>query len=82
MARNNSMNCSCGNPSIKTRFITRPYCKDCDDQLKANFRDTELDFETVYDSIVEACCKQYCEVEPDGYCEHKCPSVLIRHGVI
>ena len=34
------------------------------------------------DSTVPACCDQGCEVEPDGKCEHGCPSVLIQLGVI
>lgn len=34
------------------------------------------------DSIVPACCKEGCEVEPDGECEHGCPSVLLALGVI
>lgn len=35
-----------------------------------------------YDSIVPACCDDGCEVEPDGYCQHRHPSILIRLGVI
>ncbi len=34
------------------------------------------------DSIVPACCSQGCEVEPDGYCEHGHPSVLLYNGMI
>lgn len=34
------------------------------------------------DSVVPACCDEGCEVEPDGRCEHKCPSVLLELGVI
>lgn len=29
-----------------------------------------------------ACCKDECRTEPDGYCEHGCPSVLIMMGLI
>lgn len=29
-----------------------------------------------------ACCKHECQVEPDGYCEHGNPSVLIMQGLI
>lgn len=36
----------------------------------------------VMDSIVPACCDEGCEVEPDGKCEHGCPSVLIALGLI
>jgi hypothetical protein len=38
--------------------------------------------EGAYDSIVPACCKEGCEVEPDGRCEHGCPSVMLKLGVI
>jgi hypothetical protein len=34
------------------------------------------------DSIVPATCEQGCEVEPDGTCEHGCPSVLVASGLI
>jgi hypothetical protein len=34
------------------------------------------------DSIVPACCKRGCQVEPDGHCEHACPSVLLELGTI
>ena len=34
------------------------------------------------DSIAPACCKEGCEVEPDGTCEHGCPSVLMAAGLI
>lgn len=38
--------------------------------------------EMVYDGIVPALCKESCEVEPDGRCEHGCPSILIALGMI
>lgn len=39
--------------------------------------------ETGWDmSIVPALCSEGCEVEPDGSCEHGCPSLLIVLGVI
>lgn len=34
------------------------------------------------DSVVPAMCADGCEVEPDGSCEHGCPSILVRMGVI
>ena len=34
------------------------------------------------DSIVPACCTEGCEVEPDGHCEHGCPSILLAAGII
>ena len=33
-----------------------------------------------FDSIVPACCKYECEVEPDGHCKHGNPSVLLDLG--
>lgn len=42
-----------------------------------------LDFiETLDDSVVPACCSEGCEVEPDGRCEHGCPSALLAAGII
>lgn len=34
------------------------------------------------DSVVPACCIHSCEVEPDGKCEHGCPSPLLLLGFI
>lgn len=34
------------------------------------------------DDAVPALCKDGCQVEPDGHCEHGCPSILVRMGVI
>jgi hypothetical protein len=31
---------------------------------------------------VPACCTEGCEVEPDGRCEHGCPSILLAAGII
>jgi hypothetical protein len=36
----------------------------------------------VCDSVSPALCVYGCEVEPDGYCEHGNPSVLIAMGLI
>ena len=36
----------------------------------------------VSDGVVPACCDMECEVEPDGTCEHDCPSVLMALGLI
>lgn len=36
----------------------------------------------IADGIVPALCKEGCEVEPDGRCEHGCPSILIALGMI
>ena len=35
----------------------------------------------IMDSVVPACCIYGCEVEPDGYCSHGNPSVLIHYGL-
>ena len=34
------------------------------------------------ESVVPALCTEGCEVEPDGRCEHGCPSVLLVLGII
>lgn len=34
------------------------------------------------DSVVPACCKEGCQVEPDGTCEHGCPSILLAMSII
>ena len=41
-----------------------------------------MTLEDCEDSIVPACCSEGCEVEPDGHCEHGCPSVLLAYGLI
>lgn len=41
-----------------------------------------LELDDLTDSIVPACCSEGCEVEPDGRCEHGCPSVMLAWGVI
>ena len=38
--------------------------------------------EMCQDSVVPACCSEGCQVEPDGFCEHNCPSPLIALGII
>jgi hypothetical protein len=38
--------------------------------------------EVAFSSTVPACCDDLCEVEPDGYCEHGHPSVLLMSGLI
>ena len=34
------------------------------------------------DSSVPCLCRDGCEAEPDGRCEHGCPSVLLAAGLI
>jgi hypothetical protein len=36
----------------------------------------------IIDGVVPAMCDEGCEVEPDGRCEHKCPSILLAMGMI
>ena len=36
----------------------------------------------VSDSICPALCSEGCEVEPDGRCQHDCPSILLACGLI
>lgn len=35
-----------------------------------------------FDGVCPACCTEGCEVEPDGRCEHGCPSVMLAVGLI
>jgi len=42
----------------------------------------ELIEEGVNDSVCYALCKEECRVEPDGRCEHGCPSILLAMGLI
>lgn len=44
--------------------------------------DAAIEAGALSDSIVPACCTEGCEVEPDGCCEHGCPSILVALGVI
>lgn len=43
---------------------------------------SELIVEYADESSVPAMCRHGCEVEPDGRCEHGCPSLLLAVGVI
>ena len=45
----------------------------------ANYIDNPI---LLTDSIVDACCSQGCVCEPDGYCEHGNPSILLANGLI
>jgi hypothetical protein len=42
----------------------------------------ELLEESTFEGIAPACCTEGCEVEPDGHCEHGCPSVMLAVGLI
>ena len=35
-----------------------------------------------FDSVMPALCDEGCQVEPDGTCEHGCPSLMIAAGLI
>jgi hypothetical protein len=54
-------------------------------EKKESFRPLSIfdyDEYELMDSIVPACCKYGCYVEPDGYCEHEHPSILLFNGLI
>lgn len=36
----------------------------------------------ILDSVQPAMCEEGCEAEPDGHCEHGCPSLLLAMGVV
>ena len=36
----------------------------------------------ISESVYPALCRDGCEVEPDGYCRHGAPSVLVALGFI
>jgi hypothetical protein len=42
----------------------------------------ELLESATFDGVAPACCTEGCEVEPDGRCEHGCPSILLAVGMI
>lgn len=46
--------------------------------------DTAVDLLEAFgsDSVMPACCDEGCQVEPDGRCEHGCPSILLAAGLI
>lgn len=35
-----------------------------------------------FEAVVPACCDEGCSTEPDGTCEHGCPSILLALGII
>lgn len=43
---------------------------------------TDFLTEKCNDSVVPAMCIEGCDVEPDGYCCHGCPSPLMALGII
>ena len=57
--------------SLKTAAENEGY-KSTDDYLAYCMRD----------SVMPALCIDGCDVEPDGRCEHNCPSPLLAAGLI
>ena len=35
-----------------------------------------------FEGVCPALCSEGCEVEPDGHCQHACPSILVALGLI
>lgn len=62
------------------RISIKTYRKNED--LKAEEAWVEFVNHLVMDSVCPALCSEYCEVEPDGTCEHGCPSILLALGLI
>ena len=59
------------------RISFNTYCED--NGIEDRFNLIE---DLVCDSICPALCKEGCTVEPDGRCEHDCPSILLACGLI
>jgi hypothetical protein len=59
------------------RISLNQYCEDNGIEDRLNLIE-----DLVSDSICPALCKEGCEVEPDGRCEHNCPSILLACGLI
>lgn len=51
----------------------------CDDYGYANIEDA---MGVLQDSVMPALCDEGCDVEPDGRCQHGCPSPLLAMGLI
>jgi hypothetical protein len=72
------------NTIVKKAQSTNPYRMKLSALAKSYGYDdvTEFVTEACDDSVVPACCTEGCEVEPDGTCEHGCPSPLMALGII
>jgi len=71
----------------KTSKPTNPYRISLREWRRFNALEAEGDFVEalgglVHDCVAPALCRDGCEVEPDGRCEHGCPSVLLATGLI
>ena len=61
------------------RITFKQYCADLG--ITADERMEHLE-EIASDCVCPALCRDGCEVEPDGECEHGCPSILRALGFI
>lgn len=54
------------------------------DRAKEEGFDTKLAYleHIGIDSVHTALCTEYCDIEPDGVCEHGCPAPLVAAGLI
>jgi hypothetical protein len=68
----------------KTTKVKNPYRINLAKLAEMHGHFDVVDFlnEVCSDSVVPALCTEGCEVEPDGYCCHGCPSPLISLGII
>ena len=46
------------------------------------YLDDLLESGILLDSVQPAVCEHGCDVEPDGHCEHDCPSISLALGII
>lgn len=63
-----------------TRISIKEWAKEQGYTKKSEVLNAAQEFS--FDGICPALCSEGCEVEPDGECEHGCPSLLIALGVI
>jgi len=59
------------------RITLSQYCEDNGIEDRLNLIE-----DLVSDCVCPALCKEGCEVEPDGRCDHNCPSILLACGLI
>ena len=64
-------------PKNKYRISVATLANDYGYDSREEFLNSECN-----DSVMPACCTEGCEVEPDGNCEHGCPSPLVALGYI
>ncbi len=61
------------------RISFKEYCRDMG--ITSDERMEYLE-ELAADCVCPALCRHGCDVEPDGTCEHDCPSILMALGFI